>query len=1066
MPGWAAGGVMEFGLLGTFEVRTAGGLLTLGRPKHRALLALLLLHANRVIPRERLIDGLWGERPPGTAVKALQTYVSQLRQLLPPGMLVSRPPGYAIEVDPEAVDLLRFERLVADARGASPAQASSLLHEALALWRGPPLADFAEEPFARAEAGRLEDLRLAALEERIDADLALGRHAELVGELETLIAEHPHRERIRGQLMLALYRAGRQAEALEAYRDARAALDELGIEPGAALRQLERQILTQDATLESTRSRERVALPGALVPAPPFPFVGRAEELGLLRALLTQAVGGEGTLVLLGGEAGGGKTRLVRELAHEAAAHGVLVLYGASDATVTTPYQPLRDWLEFLLRTLDPAELEECLGERRAALSRLVPELGPGTGAELDRHALQSAACEVLRRVSRLRPLLLVADDAHWADAETLQLMRRLAQAAPEDPMLVLATYRDRGEPVRPAFADALAELSRLDGVARLSLRAFSEDEVRAFVETPELAAEIAALTGGNALLVCETCRDLGKSGALEGSRGPERIRDIVRQRLSRLSAPTVSAVELAAVSGRQCELRVLVDAAGLDGDALAAAVREAVGHGLLEELPEPAGACRFTHELVGRAVYDRVTGVDRAGLHLRVGEALERAHAHDPGQVLPELAHHFTLAAPVGGTERAVDYNLRAGHAAIATAAYDEAAQRISTSLELGVVDPRERVQTKIELAYLLGETGRVADSEALLAEALESATGPDERGVAAGALAARMGTRVFADPEADPAETEPVARRAIEALEGLDDESGVARARWLLAVSLLRQGDAAGASAELERALAHAEAADDAFAVRRVVTTLGGTLCEGPAPVGEAIADCERLLRSYETNLVLGAVITRCLSHLLAMAGAFDLAREHVERSSLVLDDLGLLTPSWVYRKVAAETKELLGDLAGAEHELIERWESLRVARGAPPDARAMHAACQLALLYCDQGRWDEAVERLSYGADVPDPGFFRPEAVLRLAARARLAAHRGDTEEALELGGRAVELVEKSDWLNFRARIRVAYAEVQRAAGATAAADESVADALQLYEAKGNVTAAALVRAASQA
>ena len=243
----------------------------------------------------------------------------------------------------------------------SPARASSLLREALALWRGPPLAEFGEEPFARVEAGRLEELRLAALEERIEADLALGRHAELVGELEVLIAEHPQRERLRGQLMLALYRSGRQADALEAYRDARAALDELGLEPGAALRQLEQQILTQDAALELARERllagERVALPGPLVPAPPFPFVGRAGELATLRALLERAEGGEGGLVLLAGEAGGGKTRLVRELAHEAAARGVLVLYGASDAAVSTPYQPLREWLEFLLRVCDPDAL-------------------------------------------------------------------------------------------------------------------------------------------------------------------------------------------------------------------------------------------------------------------------------------------------------------------------------------------------------------------------------------------------------------------------------------------------------------------------------------------------------------------------------------------------------------------------------------------------------------------------------------------------------------------------------------------------------------------------------------
>src|SRR5262245_1891433 len=217
---------MEFGLLGSVEVRAADGPVVLGGPKQRALLALLLLHANRVVARERLIDELWGEQQPATAVKALQVLVSQLRKRLPEGMLLTRSPGYLLVVAPEALDLGRFELLVAEGRGAEPVRAAELLREALALWRGPPLAEFADEPFARVEAGRLEKLRLAALEERIEVDLELGGHAQLIDELEGLIAAHPYRERLRAQLMLAFYRSGRQTEALAAYRDARTALDE------------------------------------------------------------------------------------------------------------------------------------------------------------------------------------------------------------------------------------------------------------------------------------------------------------------------------------------------------------------------------------------------------------------------------------------------------------------------------------------------------------------------------------------------------------------------------------------------------------------------------------------------------------------------------------------------------------------------------------------------------------------------------------------------------------------------------------------------------------------------
>ena len=246
---------MEYRLLGPLEVRTGDAPLPLAGTKPRALLALLLLNANRVVTRDRLVDELWGDRPPGTAVATIQVYVSRLRKLLPEGTLVTHTSGYLLAVEPDTVDLQRFERLVNDARDAAPARTSELLREALALWRGPPLADFGDEGFARAEAARLTELRLAALEQRVEADLALGRHVDLVAELEALVGQHPHRERLHGQLMLALYRAGRQAEALAAYRRTRAALDELGLEPTAALRRLERQILSQDPELDPEPQR-------------------------------------------------------------------------------------------------------------------------------------------------------------------------------------------------------------------------------------------------------------------------------------------------------------------------------------------------------------------------------------------------------------------------------------------------------------------------------------------------------------------------------------------------------------------------------------------------------------------------------------------------------------------------------------------------------------------------------------------------------------------------------------------------------------------------------------------
>jgi DNA-binding SARP family transcriptional activator len=255
---------MEFRILGPLEVWDEGSEVSLGGRKPRALLALLLLHPNEVVPADRLIDELWGEDSPEHAADALRVNVSRLRKALPHDALTTRSPGYAVRVEPDALDLYRFERLVEEGRSSLgrglASDASKRLHEALSLWRGSALADFAYENFAQTAIARLEEIKLAAVELRIEADLTLGSHDELVGELETLVAEHPLRERLRTYLMTALYRSGRQAEALDAYHDARRTLvDELGIEPSAALQELERAILRQDPALElptSGRFRE------------------------------------------------------------------------------------------------------------------------------------------------------------------------------------------------------------------------------------------------------------------------------------------------------------------------------------------------------------------------------------------------------------------------------------------------------------------------------------------------------------------------------------------------------------------------------------------------------------------------------------------------------------------------------------------------------------------------------------------------------------------------------------------------------------------------------------------
>jgi DNA-binding SARP family transcriptional activator/tetratricopeptide (TPR) repeat protein len=753
---------LEFLILGPLEAYDGGRKLALGGARQRALLAMLLLHANEVVSSDRLVDELWGAAGSGDASKSLSVAVARLRKALAQtrssgereGMLVTRPPGYELRLAPDQLDLHRFERLVADAHAAADAAvAAKKLREALGLWRGPPLADLTYEPFAQPHIARLDELRLAALEERLRADLELGRHAELVGELEGLVAELPLRERPRELLMLALYRAGRQAEALDAYQAARAALtEELGIEPGRELRELQEAILRQDPALDLRPVAEPADEPSRGA------FVGRERELAQLDHTLEGALAGQGRLVLLAGEPGIGKSRLADELTARARARGARVLVGRCwEAGGAPAYWP---WIQSLRAYVGETETEALrtqLGGGAADLANLLPELRalfpelpepPAVESEGARFRLFDAASSFLRNATQERPLVLVLDDLHAADHPSLLMLRFVARGIADSRLLVLCAFRDVDPTLRDPLTSAVAELVREPHTTQIELAGLSAPDVAAYVElstrtepAPELARAVHAETEGNPLFVAEVVRLLDAEGRLADAnahlRLPPGIRTVIGQRLGRLSDGCRRVLIPAAVLGREFGLDALARLSRLPPKELLRVLDEAMAERVIGDVPGTPGRLRFGHALIRDTLYDDLTTARRLELHQLAGEALEAVFAADLEPHLAELAHHYFAAAPTGAADKAIDYARRGGDHAASQLAYEEAVRLYDMALRL-VDDDVVRCDLLLASGEAQARAGDTPASKHAFREAAELA---ERRGLAAQLARAALG-------------------------------------------------------------------------------------------------------------------------------------------------------------------------------------------------------------------------------------------------------------------------------------------------------------------------------------
>lgn len=719
---------MEFRLLGPLEAGEPGAPVALGSEKQRALLALLLLDANHAVSLSRLIEGLWGEAPPEKAVKAIQTYVSRLRKALPQGVLSTRPHGYAIEVDPDDLDLHVFERLLEEGRRGLAenrhAAAGEALRRALGLWRGLALAEFAAEPFAASEGARLEELRLLVLEERVEADLALGRHADLIGELELLVEQHPFRERFCLQLMLALYRSGREAEALGAYRDRRTHLvGELGIEPSRKLHELESAILRQDPVLDEPSRSMTETVP---VSRPSIPFVGREVELARLAAALDEAFAGDGRLVMVSGEPGIGKSRLVTELAGLAQIRGARVLWGRCyEREGAPPYWP---WVQAIRSYADQCDLRllgSGLQRHTATVAEIVPELReqlPGLGAapaprdpKEARFLLLDSVASFLRHAAAKQVMTIILDNLHAADAGSLLMLEFLARELAGTPLLVVGTYRDVALRRGDRLVETLAELTREGTFERLPLRGLTVTEVARLVEAimgrpaaPELMQAIHRQAEGNPLFVTEVVRVLDQEDAFADERSlsrdwslrvPEGVRAVIGRRLDQLSPACNDVLRLASVIGREFGLRQLqalvVESAD---DELLGLVHEALDMRLVEELPDTIDCFRFTHRLIQETLLSELSTTQRVRLHARVAEALEQHYGDTVDAHAAELVHHCAEAETVLGPAALVRYARLAGEQALVAHSYEEASAYFRQAL-----DAKAGLQMDEETASLL---------------------------------------------------------------------------------------------------------------------------------------------------------------------------------------------------------------------------------------------------------------------------------------------------------------------------------------------------------------------------
>ena len=1046
--------MFELRLLGPVQAVRAGRDVPLGGPKQRAVLALLLLDAGRVVPAGGLVEDVWRGRAPPGAAKTLRSYVSRLRSALEPeAPVVARGGGYAIGVDLRQVDARRFEQLVAEGQAAAgrgeAVVAGSRFREALALWRGRALADVLDvEPLA-LESARLEELRLVAVEGRLEADLAAGLHAEVTGELESLVTEHPLRERLWRLLVLALYRGERQADALAAYRRARAMLaGELGLEPGEELRHLERAVLRQDVPPPQV-------MPVHNLPAQLTSFVGREQELGELGKLL-----GEARLITLVGTGGAGKTRLATEFA------ACVVERFAQGA-----------WLADLAGITDPdlvaAQVMEALGVRQGS------DLPP---------------IEALRFRLRSAELLLVLDNCeHLLDA-CADLAAALLASSPG--LRVVATSR---EPLGIA-GEVRYQVPPLavppDGVAAEVIT--GAPAVRLFLDRVAAARGTVGREPGPAGAVAGICRKLdGLPLAIElaaartATLSVEEIethladkfpfltyrRPSGSQRHQALKAAIDWSYELLSAEERQAFSQLSVFAGSFGLDQAAAVCSGGDQAAALDVLDRLASKSMLNVEMVAPGTRYRMLETIRqyaAGHLAEAGgtEATRRRHAY-AFLTLAEREHAVAVLSRDHDNFRAgLDWSLRTGDEVgprlaralggfwLARGFWREARDWLERALASGPADQQVLADLLRLLGTVLFEAGDLAQAQAVLSEGCAVAQAAELPAAVQARIRLNLTEIRFLEGGGSPSLIQSLTecQAALATLESEGDLEGMAEA-WLTIGQLHANLGDPTCDEAFERAIDYARRSAYHRAELKASRWLVFSFTLVPIRVDIAIGRAEQLLEAHSGDAWAEAMIGLPLSTLYAYAGRFTEARATITRAQAAQQSSGARLDRAVSTLFMGEVDMMAGDPAAAEAKARQGCETLRaidergyLASALPVLAEAVYA----------QGRLDEA-DQLTREAEALATADDLDAHVRWRVTRAKILARRGNFAAARQLASEAEALLAPTPFATRQAEVLVVKAEVAKLAGEPGEADGYLRTALHIHEERRATALADRTRAA---